>query len=291
MKKSARQSGQVLVLVLLSLSVVLTLVLFILSRTITDISTSTISENSARAFSAAEAGIEKALVIGAGSSGTIGDANFSSQVSSFAEGLKSVNYPVDLLAGESARFWFVSHDSNGGLTCGAGKPCFSGDRIKVCWGKPGTSADNSYTPAIEVSVFYNNSGVRIGRVAYDPNASRRSQNFFAAPDAGSCVIEGVNYAFGKTINFADLSIPSSVYAVDNGLILVQVRMLYNSDKNQSLGLDVNFPGNDTLPSQGVLISSTGSAGEANRRVEVFQSFGTIPSIFDSVVYSEAGITK
>ena len=42
--KTAHNAGQALVLVLLSLAVVLTLVLFILSRTITDIAVSTSEE-------------------------------------------------------------------------------------------------------------------------------------------------------------------------------------------------------------------------------------------------------
>ncbi len=45
-------------LVLLSMSVVLTLVLFILSRSITDIAVTTSQEEAVRAFSAAEAGVD-----------------------------------------------------------------------------------------------------------------------------------------------------------------------------------------------------------------------------------------
>jgi Tfp pilus assembly protein PilX len=80
------QKGQALVLVLLSLSVVLTLVLFILSRSITDVAVSSKEEESARAFSAAEAGIERSLVVGSGNSSDIGDAHYVASVTSFALG-------------------------------------------------------------------------------------------------------------------------------------------------------------------------------------------------------------
>jgi len=62
--KFKNQKGQAVLIVLLSLSVVLIVVMFVVSRSITDISLSTKEENSLRAFSAAEAGIERALVIG-----------------------------------------------------------------------------------------------------------------------------------------------------------------------------------------------------------------------------------
>ena len=63
-KLPMRESGQALLIVVLSLAVVLTVVLSILARSVTDIKLSTGSEESLRAFSAAEAGIERALIAG-----------------------------------------------------------------------------------------------------------------------------------------------------------------------------------------------------------------------------------
>src|SRR6185369_13919907 len=100
------ESGQALVLVLLSLAVVLTLVLFILSRSITDVAVSSRQEESVRAFSAAEAGIEKSLVIGTGSTSVIGDANYSSSVLSYAEGTQDLVYPINLSSGDTSTTWF-----------------------------------------------------------------------------------------------------------------------------------------------------------------------------------------
>src|SRR3989338_9963487 len=96
------QKGQAVLIVLLSLSVVLIIVLYIMSRSITDISLSSKEENSMRAFSAAEAGIERALVIGTGQSGGFDNANFSANVSEFGQGEDEVVYPISLKSGEIA---------------------------------------------------------------------------------------------------------------------------------------------------------------------------------------------
>lgn len=80
------QSGQALLLVLLSMAVVLTIVLSILSRSVTDIAVTSRDEEALRAFSAAEAGVEQALVAGGGT-GTVGNATFNANVSGFASGL------------------------------------------------------------------------------------------------------------------------------------------------------------------------------------------------------------
>src|SRR3990167_10395746 len=148
--------GQALVLVLLSLAVVLTIVLFILLRTVTDIAVSSRQEESVRAFSAAEAGIEQALVSGVGvfTGSFANTSGFSADVTSFAEGSYDFEYPIGMNAGDTATNWFVAHDVNSNLTCGATTPCFTGTTMKVCWGKPGTGSGTATTPAVELSVFY-----------------------------------------------------------------------------------------------------------------------------------------
>ena len=64
LKRNVGNQGQALLIVLLTLSVVLTIVLSIVSRSITDISITSLEEDSQRAFNAAEAGVEQALLKG-----------------------------------------------------------------------------------------------------------------------------------------------------------------------------------------------------------------------------------
>ena len=73
MKNLRNQRGQALLIVVLVMAVALTIGLAVVSRSITDIKISRQEEESARVFSVAEAGIEEALKLGSGTSGTIGE--------------------------------------------------------------------------------------------------------------------------------------------------------------------------------------------------------------------------
>jgi hypothetical protein len=176
-RKIYLEQGQALVLVLLAMSVVLTIVLFILSRSITDISVSSSESQSVSAFSAAEAGVERALVIGTGGSSTVGSASYISQVTSVARGASSFVYPVSLNSGDSMTLWLKSQD---------GSPSFTGSKLKICWGKPGTYSNQNVIPAVEATLFYettanNPATAKIIRSAADPNPSRRVSNSFSSP--------------------------------------------------------------------------------------------------------------
>ncbi len=298
-----RQAGQALLLIVLSLAIVLTIILSILSRSVTDIAVTSRSEEAMRAFSAAEAGVEQALVIGADVGGAIGDSNFSATVTGFAKGEKEFANPAGAIAGESVLFWFVSHnDTTGEIECTASNPCFTGSQFKICWGESGTGAGNPTTPAIEVSVFYANTPgsigtTRIARATYDPFTARGGiiPNNFSAPDVGTCTAGDQGFQFQKLINLTTLTgIPdnfSAFYRNQNGLQFVKVRLFYNTDVTQPVGIDVNQVGNGLLPSQGLKIESTGQAGGSNRKIDVFQGFGEPPPIFDSVIFSPGGLTK
>ena len=289
------EAGQALVLVLLSLAVVLTVVLFILSRSITDISVSSGQAESVRAFSAAEAGIEKTLVVGAGSSSDIGDATYTTSVVDFSEGSTDFNYPVPLLSGDSVTTWFVAHDTDGGMICDATHPCFTGTALKVCWGNAGTPSNSAQTPAVEVSIYYKTdtanltdfSTVRIARAALDPYPSRALTNSFAAAD-GSCQIGGVNYAFSKTITFSSMTtpIPAASYNTERGLLFARVKLFYN-DVAHNVATQVT---GTMLPSQGKDIVSTGTAGSSNRRISVFQGWPEF-TYFGNVLFTPSGVTK
>jgi hypothetical protein len=295
--KSSNNEGQALLLVLLSMAVILTIVLSILSRSITDVAITTRSEESLRAFSAAEAGIERALIIGTDIGDTqIGDAEFSANVSSFAENSTDFAHPLKILSGESLPLWFVAHDDDKDIVCSGTFPCFTGNTIKVCWGEPGTGASDATTPAVEVSFFYattpgDYSTLQVARAAMDPNSARRSTNNFDAPDLGTCSAGGQNFEFQSTIDVSSLGVPAGSYAVENGLQYAKVRMLYNSAIKHGVGFDVNFAGNSTLPAQGITIQSTGTSGDANRKIDVFRGYGEVPPIFDASAFSSGGIVK
>lgn len=262
------QSGQALVLVLLSLSVVLTLVLYILSRSVTDVSVSSGQSDSTRAFSAAEAGVEQALVVGSSSNADtrIGGAGakYTTIVTDFAMGGNYLIYPTLLSSGDTATVWFVGHDANGNLNLpNSTKPWSS---MQVCWGNTGSTA------AVEVSVYYEQtlgdlSTVRIARAAFDANASSRGNGF--AGTSGNCTINGTSsYAYSANTSLVNTS----------GLLFAKIRMLYGT--SQPVGVTVT---GESLPSQGKQIDSRGVAGESNRRIVVYQGWAEFPFASNAIL--------
>lgn len=288
---STTQSGQALLIILLVLAVALTVVLSVISRSVTDIAVTTKEREAARAFSAAEAGVEEALIGGSLSGSFAGGGSYTVVVGGLAEGGTEFPAPGKVAAGDAIPIWFVSHADDGSLTCADGK-CFTGSSMRVCWGESGTSAGDAQTPALEVVIIYtatagNYETTRVARAAFDPNSGRRASNQFAAPDAGTCSIGDQDYAFSKTINFTDLGVPSSVYNTQNGLQTARLRLLYNTQKPHPVGASVGTP----LPAQGTRIESTGIAGAATRKIEVFQLYSDLPPIFDFALFTLGDLTK
>jgi len=298
-----RERGQALLIVLLSMAVILTVVLSVISRSITDISLTTYSEDALRAFSAAEAGVERALIVGSDVSEDIGDAQFDAKVTGLAEDSTYFNYPVDIYSGESIYLWFVSHDTDASLVCDNlnDLPCFTGPSVELCWGRSGTSPDNS-SPAIEVSVFYDVSGsgvgsgnfanVEVARATFDPNSGRAGPtgNNFTYPPPASCSLGTNSYEFYANLIFDDINIPASCQTTEGCLIAARVRTFYNTLLAHPVGFDVKP---ELLPDQGRLVKSTGKTLNQSsfRKIEAYRTFGGPAPIFDAAVFSEGSVTK
>jgi len=275
------EAGQAVLVVLLSLSVVLIIVLFILSRSITDLSLSTKEEDSLRAFSAAEAGVERALIAGSTGNLTIGDANFSATVAEFAEGSTEVIYPISLYSGENAIFWFSRPNSLG----------FTGSQFKVCWADSGTSNSDATTPALEITVVYRTTvgEYRVARKMLDPNTSgRTSSNGYVA--AGTCTVSGQIFQFQNTVTFDASGLNIANYATDGVLQYATAKLLYNTATAHKVAIDITGTGS-VLPSQGALVDSKGNFGDANRRIEVYQLHPETPPIFANAIFSSGSIIK
>lgn len=290
-----QSSGQALLVVVVTMAVIVTIALSVASRSVTDISVTTKEEEALRSFSAAEAGIEQTLLNPAITTGTFGNATFTTTTSNVAQGAKTFNYPKDIMSGENATFWFISHNDSGALVCDGARSCFTGSSVKLCWGKSGTSAVAATAPALEFSVFYdpnadgNFADLAVVRGTFDPNASRTTTNYFTGA-SGSCSIDSKGYAFSGTVDLGALGIPPSAYNRARGLIFIKTRMLYNSDTEHPIGLDVTS-GPGMLPSQGTQVESTGQSGASNRKVQVFTLFPEPPAIFDSVLYTPQDIIQ
>ena len=267
--------GQALLLVLLAMAVIITVVLSVASRSITDLVVTTQDEESLRAFSAAEIGVEKALIIGSDIPQTqIGDATYTAEVGGFPSGSLDYVYPFTVSESESATVWFMSHDpTTGQLTCSSPNICYRRTSVRFCWGE-------TTSPAVEFTFYYESGGVtRIERAAYDPSSSRRASNGFRAP-SGTCRAGGKTYRHSATIAMSSLGVNIST------LRFARVRALYDDLSFAAVGL-----GGSPLPPQGRRVESTGSVGDATRKVEVYALFPDTPSIFDTALFSSGGLSK
>lgn len=288
LSNKSNSSGQALLLVLLAMSVVLTVALSIVSRSITDISNSAREEDSTRAFSAAESGIERALIVGNTGSQNLGDATFNATITAGTASTSFV-HPVAVASGDALTFWFLNHDAAGVPTC-TGNSCFTGNNLRVCWGNTG-SAD---IPAAEVSILYTTTPgsyaqTREVKVSYDPSAIRRASNNFAAPDAGTCTIGTKSFPYQKNIDLttafgAPAPIPNPI--LQGTLLFSRVKLLYNTTAQE-----VGVSSTANLPPQANTIDSLGAAGGANRKLQVSQIFGDVPPIFGNLIYSGTAVTK
>ncbi|OGM28864.1 hypothetical protein A2801_02795 [Candidatus Woesebacteria bacterium RIFCSPHIGHO2_01_FULL_41_10] len=294
------QSGQALLIVLLAMATIATVALSIVSRSITDVSVTTDEEDSLRAFSAAEAGIEEALTsdVFVGSdvvdktltseSGGGGDiiAQVNVDIAAFPQNSREYAYPIDLASGDYATVWLVSRDDEQIFACSATNPCYTGNLLRLCWGKSGTSGSTSVTPALETTMIYEDAlGVNVRRQAYDPNSSRG--NGYQSATVGSCTVAGVTYAFFANLNLASLGLP---WSTPGGLKAIQVRMLYNTDQDHPFGI-IGQGSSTDFPTQGRRVDSEGVAGASTRRIEAFLLHPEVPPYFNNAVFSNQSITK
>ncbi|TSC54477.1 MAG: Uncharacterized protein LiPW31_79 [Microgenomates group bacterium LiPW_31] len=277
-------SGQALLIVVLVMAVALTIGLAVVSRSITDIKISRQEEESSRVFSVAEAGIEEALKLGSGTSGTIGEgeALIGYTVSETGQGGGTEFVFPAINAGDTQTVWLVEHD-DGNLT-ETGK--YAGTTIDLYWGNESQAADQATTPALEATVIYKDgSNYKIKRGAYDPydgvDSSRNANGFDDADSAGGYSVGVKTFQFRKT-GFTLPALPLIPYAL-------RLKLIYNNDQAQILGI----AGTSNFPSQGKCYESTASLSTSGitRKVQQCQFHKTPPGIFDYVLFSEGGLTK
>lgn len=283
--------GQIALITLLLLSVVLVVVLSVVSRSVEDVGLSSRDDQSSRALSAAEAGIEAFLASGGTNTNQqFGNGSlFNASISDYAGGTTDYLYPRQLVSGDTATFWFVEHDSDNNLTCGEEATCSAPTSVNVCWYD--ASATYSKEPAIEAYLFYDTSGnaingdysgVEVSTEAFDQNAARRNYNNFSTEDGGCSAFSELSYRG----NFNISSIAPSCVGSPGCVLAMVVRMLYTDTPSQ-----IGMTSSDALPAQAKLVESIGKSGDATRKLEVIQPFAELPPVFMAAMFSQGEIIK
>lgn len=278
-------SGQVLLIILLVMVVGLTMGLSLATRSTTDVKVSTQLEQSSRAFSAAEAGIEAALkgevVPGACSTDiTIGTAVYKACVETAAATANPLAIGNIGLA-DTFTLWLTEYDTVTGKPVEDKTKDYAGTTIDVCWKKVSGALPADPAPAMEITLIYKDqtNNYKITRGAYDQNATFNNNNF--------TVVNSKDCGFGSTDTYGvtfDFNLPTPTG--NNILIMLRLRPFY-----ADADVAVKPAAAATLPAQGLTITATGTAGNTTRKVSVLESFPAPPAIFDYVLFSEQGVTK
>lgn len=293
------QSGQIVIILLLIIVVALVIGLSISTRSITEVSTSTKTEQSSRAFSAAEAGIEKGLLdVSSNISGTRQINTLSNQANATVTTSDPLPRPSSPLALEYgikgigkeniAQVWMSNPKD---LSVYYNNPDKNFD---VYFGNPNqTVADTN--PAIEVIVVTSDAGIySTKRYFFDSYnlINDRGNNNFSKP--------GVTAGFNCSNPTVDtiISTNSLFYCVArvSGYIgtpiMVRIRMLYATEQQKVALAPIGGCGlSCTLPPQVRIIDSIGSAGSTQRRLQIFRQDYVIPPLFDYVLFSNKDISK
>lgn len=267
-----RNSGQVVLMLVLITIVGLTIGLSLISRTITDIRISSQIEQSGRAFSAAEAGVENALkasVIGGPTQTvTLPGASGSYSVTQVGGTTAVVSFPVTS-PGEVQTLWLSDHNADGTLNESSGNYSPSAS-LDICWG-----TDLNITPALAVNLFYKSGTTyKVVRGAYDQNAASRGNGFAAVDSAGSYCSS--NFRFKKTITpTTDFGLAGS-----DKLLFLRVTPVY---ENAVFAVSPSA----NLPAQGKVITSVGQTDTGVvRKIQVTQGYNVLPAILDFALFGE-----
>lgn len=254
------QKGQALLIVILIMVVSLTVGLSVASRSIVNLRTSTEEENSQRAFSAAEAGIEKALSTGTGIT--------------VAQDLGNNAFIEEVDIGEVSGTEFVLNGGNmvekdNGIDLGLSQdyPGYESSQnisnLIIYWGSQGDTCSNS--AAIEVIVLSGTSrSPQSTRYVYD--SCPRGNNFIS-PNTGSYTISGKTFKYQAQIG-----------NINNGLIARVVPLYANTP--------IGIRSGTSLPPQGRVIQSTGASGGTERKITYFAGYPQLPvEFFQYILFS------
>ncbi len=270
------QSGQILLITLLIMSIATTVALSLVSRTTTDVNISSQFEESSRAFNAAEAGVELALKNASGTSGSTGtDATYSVNVADVGN-TQTFIFRDKTIQGTTESVWLVNHDANGNPVIAT---TYTANFIDVCW------SNETTIPAVSITIFYRKGGIYYtAKEAFDPVAARRNgatpytvANNFSALTSSVLDGCGTTTMYKQTLDLRDYGFtPSS-----NPAISLRIRPIYS---DATIG--VKAAAGSTLPKQGSTIVSTGSTTTGmTRKIIVSQSYRAPSTIFDAGIVS------
>ncbi len=303
----SNDKGQAILALILIMTVALAIGLSVVQKSLVDVSTSTKVEESSRAFSAAEAGIEKALQPGSTCGANCISFSENSSKADVAGGnlipcipgspgctqtsgqqQVSLEYPP-LAKEEVAHIWLANFDSKDNPPT----EVYKQNSLDVYWGNSQTDK-----PALELTlVYFESSGYKSKKWYLDSDAISHANNFDTASCPGGIIVGSNTYQCHVKIGDAtgDPSFSKNGVLLPS-LMLIRARLLYNTT-SQPFAVQAPYPcagtsGNNCfIPPQARIFTSTGISGETQRKVKVFQIQKVVPPYFDYAIFSLGAISK
>lgn len=263
------QKGQVLLILILVMVVALTVGLSIATQTITHLRTANEEESSERAFAAAEAGIERAMVSNVTTNGSFSNSSSYQTVVQSLSGTEfllnngqvvSKDEPVDL--------WLSTYPTYASPRTG---------NVTIYWGMSSdvcaNAEANNTLPALSITLLTGTSAnPRMSQYALEPCGPRRTNNFEAVNPAGG-TISGKTFIYRRTIS------------ITSGL-LMRIIPLYAPGIIGVRGCDGANTNCSVLPTQGTVIESTGISDKTQRKIVSFRGYPKLPvELFPYVLFS------
>lgn len=292
-----KNSGQVLILLLLIMVVALAIGLSTIGRSIIEVSTSKKSEDSSRAFSAAEAGIESALRKNVDNIGgvptPVPPVNLSNNATANVTIARLLPLSNTALAYSSirkegfAQFWLANPNDD------PPSAYYNQNSFDVYFGDPNPPNPNhpgvnyyvSYPddkPAIEVDVTYWDGSKYLSKKQYFDSAGSPRSGF-----SGCGVPNPVAITTNNSVS-TSFYCKANVTGYSGTPIMVRIRFLYTSIPHP---VAINPLGGGSLPPQANVYNSVGSAGDVRRTLEVTNYKEVMPLLFDYVLFSANNLQK
>ena len=254
------KKGQILLITVMLLATVMTIVLSVSFKSVTDTQVTKLEEESQKALAAAESAIEVALkdnataTIGSGSLTSITGFSGSATIESLAE----TTFTTSIIPKDGSYTFYLGEYH---LDTKAIDAPLNSQNITVCF--TGTTK-----PAIEITLI-KTSGVKKYVVDPDHDQSGRIVNALAS----SFCTPNSNYSFSTTIPSADIDANSKFLLVR--VLYASTKLLFHGDS--SLNLPVQ---GRTVSSQATSSTSTG----VSKKIVLFQSYPQIPAEFFTTAF-------
>lgn len=272
--KAKNRSGQVLILVLLVVVVALAVGLSIASRNITNLRTSTQTEQSQRAFTAAEGGVEDVL----SRLTTIADTSVVKTGGTYSETVTVGNIQANVsVKSQTAYSRTIELGDVGQINL---EGATNTSNIQIEWAKNGDSSETAQPASLEMALIYydgsNFQQVRYG-VTGGTFAGRDESGFDAPGSAPMTSCSSVEYAKCTQIP----------WTAGARLLRIKPFWVKTTVKVSCIGASCTFP----VQLYDISSVATTDLG-VTRKVQVLRSaIAELPSFFDYALYSEGDIVK